>query len=67
MADVHRIDDDILEVEDAARMLHMSVSWTQKAAARGDIPSFKLGSRRLYRRSSLRRHIEEREQKEARS
>lgn len=57
--------DVITSVKEAAAFIRMSRSWTYRASARGELPSFKAGSRRRWRKSSLRRWMDERERKAA--
>ncbi len=58
-------DDVITSVKEAAAFIRMSRSWTYRASARGELPSFKAGSRRRWRKSSLRRWMDERERRAA--
>jgi excisionase family DNA binding protein len=59
-------EDDVCEEEEAARILGgISVSTLRKHARAGRVPSFKVGNLRKYRRSSLKKHIEEAERLEA--
>jgi excisionase family DNA binding protein len=55
-----------LSIKQAAEFAGVSTSWLYKAAGRGEVPSFRVGARRLFRRSALVEWMAERESDEAR-
>lgn len=55
-----RVEAEVLDSEDAAAMLAIPVDSLRKKAARGEVPSFKVGSLLRFRVSELRAWLDER-------
>ena len=48
----------LLTVDDLAEVLHRSHEWVARAAGRGDIPSRKVGHKRLFKPSDVEKYLE---------
>jgi len=53
----------MMEKEEAAKLLHKSVSWVLWKARLGALPSTHVGQKRLFKRADLERWIEEQSRK----
>lgn len=56
-------EDDLLSLQDVARLLGISYSTVRKKPLRDQLPTIKIGTRVLVRRSALRKWLESRERK----
>ena len=54
-------DDDLLSLKEVARLLGVSYSTVRKKPLRDELPTIKIGSRVMVRRSALRKWLESRE------
>ena len=52
-ADVHSLDEPLLDVERAAELLNVRVSWIREATRTGYLPCLKVGKHVRYTRSML--------------
>lgn len=51
----------LIDVEEVAEMIGMSVPWIRKETRRGNIPHLPLGRRKKYRRAAIEQWIAENE------